>query len=227
MTSEPGRASTDDTPRNGITSTETDVSDNETTPPIPKARERGARRAATAATLVGVLLVGGTAGATLFGPLTATAASPTAQPSTPAASTQPGSGSATTPAGTMLGGPGGPMGGGNHGFGRNETVSDISVVAKAIGISEADLQTALDGGQTVAAVAKAHNVPVQTVIDALVADGQSELAADVTAGRLTQAQADAQKAQVTQRATDQVNGTMLGGPGGPMGGPGGPGGYGH
>ena len=104
----------------------------------------------------------------------------------------------------------------------NEAVSDISVVAKAIGISEADLQTALDGGQTVAAVAKAHNVAVQTVIDALVADGQSELAADVTAGRLTQAQADAQKAQVTQRATDQVNGTLLGGP---MGG--GPGGFSH
>jgi hypothetical protein len=114
--------------------------------------------------------------------------------------------------------------GGNHSFGRNEAVSDISVVAKAIGISEADLQTALDGGQSVAAVAKAHDVAVQTVIDALVADGQSELTADVTAGRLTQAQADAQKAQVTQRATDQVNGTMLGGPGGPMGGPGG---FGH
>ncbi len=226
MTSEPGRASIDDTPRCGITSTETDVSDNESTPATPKARERGARRAATAATLVGVLLVGGAAGATLFGPLTASAASPTAQPSTPAASAQPSTGTTTTPAGPATGGtfgPGGP--GGNHGFGRTETVSDISVVAKAIGISEADLQTALDGGQTVAAVAKAHNVAVQTVIDALVADGQSELAADVTAGRLTQAQADAQKAQVTQRATDQVNGTMLGGPGGPMGG--GPGGFGH
>jgi hypothetical protein len=220
MTSEPGRASIDDTPRCGITSTETDVSDNESIPTTPKARERGARRAATAATLVGVLLVGGAAGATLFGPLTVSAASPTAQPSTPAASTQPVSGSATTPAGTAADGMRGP--GGNHGFGRTEAVSDISVVAKAIGISEADLQTALDGGQTVAAVAKAHNVAVQTVIDALVADGQSELAADVTAGRLTQAQADAQKAQVTQRATDQVNGTMTGGP---MGG--GPGGFGH
>ena len=115
-----------------------------------------------------------------------------------------------------------------HGFGRNEAVSDISVVAKAIGISEAALQTALDGGQTVAAVAKAHSVAVQTVIDALVADGQSELAADVTAGTLTQAQADAKKAQVVQRATDQVNGTMLGGPGFGHGfGPGGNDGLGH
>lgn len=39
-------------------------------------------------------------------------------------------------------------------------------------------------------------------------DGQDELAAAVKAGTLTQAQADAQKAEVTQRATDQVNGTM-------------------
>ena len=171
---------------------------------------------------MGVLLVGGAAGATLFGPLTAAAALPTAQPSTPAASTQPGT--VTKPAGPGAGAwTGGPMGGpgGNHGFNSSETVSDLSVVAKAIGISQADLQTALDGGQTVAAVAKAHNVAAQTVIDALVADGQSEVAADVTAGRLTQAQADAQKAQVTQRATDQVNGTMTGGP------MGGPGGFGH
>lgn len=207
-------------PRRGITLTETDMSDIETTPETSRPRERGGRRAATAATLMGVLLVGGAAGATLFGPLTATAASPTAQPTTPAAATQPGA--VTTSAGPGTGtwnGRGGP--GGNHGFNPNETVSDLSVVAKAIGISETDLQTALDGGQTVAAVAKAHNVTAQTVIDALVADGQSELAADVTAGRLTQAQADAQKAQVTQRATDQVNGTMTGGP------MGGPGGFGH
>jgi len=97
--------------------------------------------------------------------------------------------------------------------GRNEAVSDTSVAATAIGISEADLTTALSSGQTIAAVAKAHNVDVQKVIDALVADGQSELAAAVKAGTLTQAQADAQKAEVTQRATDQVNGTFtMGGP---------------
>lgn len=86
-----------------------------------------------------------------------------------------------------------PVAGGNHGFNPNETVCDLLVLAKAIGISEADLQTALDGDQTVAAVARAHNVA---------------------------AQAEAQKAEVTQRATDQVNGTMTGGP---MGGPGGSG----
>jgi hypothetical protein len=106
---------------------------------------------------------------------------------------------------------------GGNPFGHAETISDASVVAKAIGISEADLNTALSSGQTVAAIAKAHNVDPQTVIDALVTDGLNELAAQVKAGTITQAQADAQKVAVTQRATDQVNGTFTGGPGGPGG----------
>jgi predicted RNA-binding protein associated with RNAse of E/G family len=110
--------------------------------------------------------------------------------------------------------------GGGHGFGGgpNEAVSDTSVAAKAIGISESDLTTALQGGQSIAAVAKAHNVDAQTVVDALVADGKSELAAAVKAGTITQAQADQEAANLTARVTAQVNGTGFGpgghGPGG-------------
>ncbi len=51
-------------------------------------------------------------------------------------------------------------------------------------------------------------------MDALVADGQAELDAAVKAGTLTQAQADAKKAELTQWATDQANGMFQGGPGG-------------
>jgi hypothetical protein len=183
------------------------------------------RKTTTTAALVGALLIGGAAGMTAIGSSTVRAESSTALPTAPAASTDPGAGTtSTTPPGSSstttdqangtMSGPGGADGrGGNHGFGRNETVSDLSVVAKAIGITEADLQTALDGGQTIAAVAKAHNVNIQVVIDALVADGENELAAEVTSGRITQAQADAQKAEVIQRATEEANGTMSG-PGG-------------
>ena len=123
------------------------------------------------------------------------------------------------------GGRGGPGGGHGFGGGPNETVSDASVVAKAIGITEAQLNTALGSGQTVAAVAKAHNVTVQTVIDALVADGKTEIAAAVKAGTMAQTQADKELANLTARVTDQVNGTGFG-PGG-RGGPGGFGGRGH
>ncbi len=159
------------------------------------------RKIQVSAAVAGALVTGGATAALLFGSGTANAASPT--PSAQAAAS-PVAG-ATTPA---------------NPFGRNDAVSDESVVAKVIGISEADLKTALSSGQTVAAIAKAHNVDPQKVIDALVTDGQDELAAQVKAGTLTQAQADAQKAAVTQRATDQVNGTMSvgrGGPGGPDG----------
>ena len=178
----------------------------------PEPARSATRRASGSnkAKLAGALILGGVAGAAILGPISTLAASPA-----PAASSGTGSGSTGTgatgtatpdadPSGQPDHGPGGP---GGH----TEAVTDTSVVAKAIGISEADLLTALQGGKTVAAVAKAHNVDLQVVIDALVADGQAELDAAVKAGTLTQAQADAEKAQLTQRATDQANGSLGGG----------------
>ncbi len=184
---------------------------------------RAARRAGRtrAAKIAGTLILGGIAGAAILGPIATQAASPSPSASTDGSSGAAGAGSSS---GQSASGPTAPDNDGpdGHGFGmggRHEAVTDTSVVAKAIGISEADLITALQGGQTVAQVAKAHNVDLQVVIDALVADGQSELDAAVKAGTLTQAQADAEKANLVQRATDQANGSMLGGPGAP-GGPG-------
>ena len=168
------------------------------------------RKIVATGAIASAVLLGGVAASTVLTPTVANAASPTASPAA-ATATTPANAGGTMPVGPGMGGPGG-LGG------RNEAVTDTSVAAAAIGISETDLNTALASGETIAAVAKDHNVDVQKVIDALVADGQSELAAAVKAGTLTQAQADAQQAQVIQRATDQANGTMPIGPG--MGGPG-------
>jgi hypothetical protein len=180
------------------------------------ARPGRIRRAAGSqkAKIAGALMVGGVAGAAILGPLSTMAASPAPTESSAPTSGSGGTGGSgssgtTTPAtGDQdqdgRGGRGGP---GGH----NEAVSDTSVVAKAIGISEADLTTALQGGQTVAQVAAAHNVDLQVVIDALIADGQAELDAAVKAGTITQAQADAEKTELTQRATDQANGNFQGG----------------
>jgi len=161
------------------------------------------KKARTAGIVAGSLATGVAAGVILFGPAITSAASPA--PTAAAGSTAP---STDNDAGHH-GGPGGNF---------VEAVTDTSVAAKAIGISEADLITALQGGQSMAAVAKAHNVDVQVVIDALVADKDSELAAAVKAGTMTQAEADAEKADEVQRITDQVNGTGFGrGRGGPGG----------
>jgi len=197
------------------------VPDEASTPPARAVPRRAG--AGPKAKIAGAMIVGGLAGAAIIGPLSAMAASPSpSAPTTTNGSTGTGStgtGSTASPStgtgatgGATATDPGhGPGGHGGPGGGPNEAVTDTSVVAKAIGISEADLITALQGGQTVAAVAKAHNVDVQVVIDALVADGQSELDAAVKAGTITQAQADAEKPELTQRATDQVNGTLGGG----------------
>jgi hypothetical protein len=158
------------------------------------------------------VVAGGLAAAAILGPLSVQAASPS--PAATSAPTTTGEPTTGAQGGTAAGdndqdgnrGPGGP--GRPGGFGHNETTTDTSVVAKAIGISEADLTTALSGGQTVAAVAKAHSVDTQVVIGALTKDGLDELAAQVKAGTITQAQADAGKAEVTRRATDQVNGSF-------------------
>ena len=160
------------------------------------------RKTIVTGVLAGALVTGGI-GAALIIPSIVTAADPSASPTATAA--PPSGGSA--PTGNALPGRPGGMGG------RVEAVTDASVVAKAIGISEADLTTALQGGQTIAAVAKAHNVDIGVVIDALVADAKDELAAAVKAGTMTQAQADAEASTLTQFATAQANGTGFG-PGG-------------
>ena len=51
----------------------------------------------------------------------------------------------------------------------------LSVAADAIGITEAELRTALEGGQSIAQVAEANGVDVQKVIDAMVAAGTERL----------------------------------------------------
>lgn len=81
----------------------------------------------------------------------------------------------------------------------------LSVAAGALGISEDGLRTALESGKTIAQVALDQGVDVNTVIDALVADAQTNL---------------------RDRVTAAVNGERLMGRPEGRGGPGGPGGRG-
>ena len=99
----------------------------------------------------------------------------------------------------------------------------FDVAAKAIGVTTADLRTAVQGGKTIAAVATSKGVTPQAVIDALVADVKTREAAEVSAGTQTQAQADTKIADATTHITTFVNSTttMAGDDHGPgMGGPG-------
>ena len=81
----------------------------------------------------------------------------------------------------------------------------IKVSADTIGIPKANLVAALEDGQSIAQVAEAHNVPTQTVIDALVNAGSTKVDKAVAAGKITQARGDAIKARLPQVAERIVN----------------------
>src|SRR5215218_760394 len=93
----------------------------------------------------------------------------------------------------LLAGPGfGRHGGpGGHGFGH------LAAAATYLGLSATELQTQLAAGKSLADVAKAQGKTVDGLVSALVADEKKELDAAVSAGRLTQAQADEMLAGAT------------------------------
>jgi hypothetical protein len=100
--------------------------------------------------------------------------------------------------------------------------SPIAVAATALGMSEADLVTELQAGKSIADVASAKSVDLDTVIDALYADLKAHIDAHVAEGKLTQEQADAKLADAKTRITTMVNtaGPLRGkGMGGHKGGP--------
>jgi hypothetical protein len=106
---------------------------------------------------------------------------------------------------------------GHRGFGL-----DLDTAAGKIGISPDALRQALAGGQSIADVAKSKNVDPQVVIDALVAKVQSDTAAKVAGGSMTQAQADQRLAKAKEAITAIVNGQMPVGKGPGFGRRGGP-----
>jgi urease accessory protein UreF len=123
-----------------------------------------------------------------------------------------------TPVSSNSGGGHGPVGDHRGGHG-----DDLAAAANYLGVTQAELLTSLQSGKTLAQVASATSgKTVAGLIDDLVAAEKTELAAAVSAGRITQAQADQITAGLTAHVTAEVNGTR------PDHGPGGPGhGFGH
>ena len=180
------------------------------------------RKSLAAAAMAGSLLVGGAAGVALFAPsLSGAQESSTTTTDT---STDP----APDP-GTFLEDALAPLVA-NHTIDQSQADAVIAAIRDArpdgfprhrgprflgdgtltdvLGVSGADLRAALESGQSIADVAKAHDVAVQDVIDALVAKVQQRLDTAVANNRLTQDQADTILADATQHITDFVNGDV-------------------
>jgi len=119
--------------------------------------------------------------------------------------------------GRPAGGPGGP--GGPEG--RRHQRPSLEAAAKALNLSEDELKTKLkDGDQTIAEVAKAQDVDVQTVIDAMVDEATTHIDQAVKDGKIDEAKATEIKSNLKERITKLVNeGPPARGEGGPAGGP--------
>jgi hypothetical protein len=106
-------------------------------------------------------------------------------------------------AGPGMGGPG--MGGPGGHHGRPGFRVGLDAAATALGMTADELRAELEGGSSIADVATAKGVDVQTVIDAIVADATEHINDRVAAGVLTQDEADARIAELTERISDMVD----------------------
>lgn len=117
-----------------------------------------------------------------------------------------------------------PLVGGFHRGGGFGHFGGLDAAATYLGITDDQLHTALEGGKTLAQVAKDHGKSADGLIAALVADAREHIDQAVSAGRISKAQGDQMISGLEDRITGLVNGT---GPG--PGAPGfrRPGGFGH
>jgi hypothetical protein len=125
------------------------------------------------------------------------------------------------------GGPGrGGFGGGSgtgglrgRGGGFGGAGGSLQAAASYLGVTSTALFTDLRSGKSLAQVANATSgKSASGLVDAMVSAEQKELDQEVTAGRLTQAQATQLSASAKTRITAMVNGTGFGGRGGGSGG---------
>jgi lipoate-protein ligase A len=105
--------------------------------------------------------------------------------------------------GLKVGGKG--MMGGKHLF-----MGQYDELARLLGLTADELTEALKSGKSLAAIAGEKGVDVQKVIDLQVSAMSAELDARVADGKLTQAQADEAKANLTDKITKMVNGEFVG-----------------
>lgn len=102
----------------------------------------------------------------------------------------------------------GPMGGGmgRHGGERRaDGGPHPQVLAELLGLEVAEIRTAFEAGSTVAELAEANGVDVQTVIAGLVHAGNLRIDEAVADGRLTEEQAASKRAELLARISEAVN----------------------
>ena len=88
---------------------------------------------------------------------------------------------------------------GQRGFRNSETVTET------LGLTVDELQEAREAGQSLADLATAQGVDVDTLVQAIVDDVEERVAEHVAEGDLTQEEADEKLANAEERVTERVN----------------------
>ena len=97
-------------------------------------------------------------------------------------------------------------GAGGHAGERRGPGRDLSeAVLALLGIDAETLRSEVAAGNSIADVATANGVDVQTVIDTMVREAEAHVAEKVADGSLTQEEADAKLAEVATRVAERVN----------------------
>jgi hypothetical protein len=119
--------------------------------------------------------------------------------------------------GRGLGGPGGPGRPGLLGLaGKPFIANELAAAAKYLGLSESDLRTKLEAGQSLAAVAKAQSKDLAGLEQAILDAAKADLDKAVADKDLTQSQADDILANLKSHIDNIANGNLrFRGPGGP------------
>jgi hypothetical protein len=105
------------------------------------------------------------------------------------------------------------IGGPHRGFGLRHFgfFGSFDAAASYLGLTEDQLRTELEGGKTLAQVAKDHGKSVDGLVDALLASAKQKLDRAVADGRLTKAQETEMLNGLKDRITNLVNSRGLGG----------------
>ena len=97
-------------------------------------------------------------------------------------------------------------------FGHDGPLGGLDEAAGYLGLTEAQLRTQLDGGKSLAQVARDRGKSVDGLVDTLVAAAKKKLDGAVSAGRITKAEEDEMLSGLKDRIANLVNAT---GPEGP------------
>lgn len=87
----------------------------------------------------------------------------------------------------------------------------LDAVAELLGLTVADVESALHDGQSLADLAAAHGSNAEAVVEVLIADLKAHLDEEVAAGEHTQTEADERLADASDHIAALVNGESMGG----------------